>query len=73
MTKMNKEKNLSKNQQIILDLIEKSREPVKAYTILSNVKKKGIKAGNWSNHAPPPEIAEKVFENKDIKKIEILL
>tara|TARA_B100001093_G_scaffold178703_1_gene171243 strand:+ start:253 stop:651 length:399 start_codon:yes stop_codon:yes gene_type:complete len=41
---MNKEKNLSKNQQIILDLIEKSREPVKAYSILSNVKKKGIKA-----------------------------
>ena len=40
MTKMNKEKNLSKNQQIILDLIEKSREPLKAYSILSNVKKK---------------------------------
>ena len=43
MTKMNKEKNLSKNQQIILDLIEKSREPVKAYSILSNVKKKVLK------------------------------
>ena len=44
MTKMYKENNLTKNQLIILDLIEKSREPVKAYSILSNVKKKGIKA-----------------------------
>ena len=44
MTKMHKENNLTKNQQIVLDLIEKSREPVKAYSILSNVKKKGIKA-----------------------------
>ena len=43
MTKMHKENNLTKNQQIVLDLIEKSREPVKAYSILSNVKKKGIK------------------------------
>ena len=44
MTKMNKENNLSKNQQIVFDIIEKSREPLKAYSILSNVKKKGIKA-----------------------------
>ena len=40
MTKMYKENNLTKNQLIVLDLIEKSREPVKAYSILSNVKKK---------------------------------
>ena len=40
MAKMHKEYNLSKNQQIILELIEKSGEPVKAYSILSNVKKK---------------------------------
>ena len=36
--------NLSKNQQIIYDLIDKSSEPLKAYTILYNVQKKGIKA-----------------------------
>ena len=48
---MNKSKNknvqkqeLSKNQQIIFDLIKKSNEPLKAYSILSNVQKKGIKA-----------------------------
>ena len=40
MNKMLKENNLSKNQQIVLDLIEKSREPVKAYSILNNVQKK---------------------------------
>ena len=65
MTKMNKEKNLSKNQQIILDLIEKSREPVKAYSILSNVKKKGIKA--------PPQVyraLEKLIQIGKIHKVE---
>ena len=65
MTKMNKEKNLSKNQQIILDLIEKSREPVKAYSILSNVKKKGIKA--------PPQVyraLEKLIKLGKIHKVE---
>ena len=36
--------SLSKNQQIIFDLIDKSPEPLKAYTILHNVQKKGIKA-----------------------------
>jgi Fur family zinc uptake transcriptional regulator len=41
---MQKQHNLSKNQQIILDLIVKSSEPLKAYSILFNVKKKGIKA-----------------------------
>ena len=35
---------LSKNQQIVLDIIEKSKEPLKAYSILFNVQKKGIKA-----------------------------
>ena len=44
MTKIHRVNNLSKNQQIVLNLIEKSKEPLKAYTILSNVKKKGIKA-----------------------------
>ena len=41
---MNKMQNLSKNQQIIFDLIDKSPEPMKAYSILHNVQKKGIKA-----------------------------
>ena len=40
MTKIHRVNNLSKNQQIVLNLIEKSKEPLKAYTILSNVKKK---------------------------------
>ena len=65
MTKMNKEKNLSKNQQIILDLIEKSREPVKAYSILSSVQKKGINA--------PPQVyraLDKLIEKGKIHKIE---
>jgi len=65
MTKMYKENNLTKNQQIVLDLIEKSREPVKAYSILSNVKKKGIKA--------PPQVyraLEKLIEIGKIHKVE---
>ena len=32
-----------------------------------------INAGNCSNPAPPPEIAEKVLEKKEIKKIEVFL
>ena len=39
-----KQINLSKNQKIIFDLIDKSSEPLKAYSILFNVQKKGIKA-----------------------------
>ena len=42
--KMSKMQNLSKNQQIIFDLIDKSPEPLKAYSILFNVQKRGIKA-----------------------------
>ena len=41
---MEKENNLSKNQKIIFDIIDKSGEPMKAYSILFNVQKKGIKA-----------------------------
>ena len=36
--------SLSKNQKIIFDLIDQSSEPLKAYAILFNVQKKGIKA-----------------------------
>ena len=65
MTKMNKENNLSKNQQIVLDLIEKSRGPVKAYSILNNVQKKGINA--------PPQVyraLEKLIKLGKIHKVE---
>ena len=44
MNKMHKEHSLTKNQQIIFDIIDKSPEPMKAYSILFNVQKKGIKA-----------------------------
>ena len=39
-----KQEYLSKNQQIVLKLIEKAKGPLKAYSILYNVQKKGIKA-----------------------------
>jgi len=35
---------LSKNQQVVLEIIEKAKEPLKAYSILFDVQKKGIKA-----------------------------
>jgi len=57
--------SLSKNQQIIFDLINKSPEPLKAYTILFNVQKKGIKA--------PPQVyraLDKLVEMGKIHKIE---
>ena len=65
MTRMHKENNLSKNQQIIFDLIDRSPEPLKAYTILYNVQKKGINA--------PPQVyraLDKLVEIGKIHKIE---
>ena len=65
MTRMHKENNISKNQQIILDLIDRSPEPLKAYTILYNVQKKGINA--------PPQVyraLDKLVEIGKIHKIE---
>ena len=65
MIKMQKENDLSKNQQIIFNLIHKSSEPLKAYTILFNVQKKGIKA--------PPQVyraLDKLVEIGKIHKIE---
>ena len=65
MRKMFKENNLSKNQQIIFDLINKSSEPLKAYTILFNVQKRGIKA--------PPQVyraLDKLVQTGKIHKIE---
>ena len=35
---------LTKNQKIVLDLLYKSNEPLKAYTILDETKNEGIKA-----------------------------
>ena len=43
MKTMHKEHTLTKNQQIIFDLIDKSPEPMKAYSILFNVQKKALK------------------------------
>ena len=65
MTRMLKENNLSKNQQIVLDIIEKAKGPLKAYSILFNVQKKGIKA--------PPQIyraLDKLIKIGKIHKIE---
>ena len=65
MTKMHKENNLSKNQKIIFDIIHKSSEPLKAYTILFNVQKKGIKAPQQVYRA-----LDKLVEIGKIHKIE---
>ena len=65
MNKVYKQNNLSKNQQIIFDLINKSSEPLKAYTILFNVQKRGIKA--------PPQVyraLNKLVQTGKIHKIE---
>ena len=65
ISKIDKMHSLSKNQQIIFDLIDKSSEPLKAYTILFNVQKKGIKA--------PPQVyraLDKLVEIGKIHKIE---
>ena len=40
----NTSSKLTNNQQTVLNLLEKSKEPLKAYTILYDTQKKGIKA-----------------------------
>ena len=65
MRKMFKENNLSKNKQIIVDFINKSSNPSKAYTILFNVQKRVIKA--------PPQVycaLDKLVQTGKIHKIE---
>ena len=62
---MQKEYILSKNQKIIFDLIDKSAEPMKAYSILFNVQNKGIKAPLQVYRA-----LEKLVEIGKIHKIE---
>ena len=61
----NKQKPLSKNQKLILEYIQKNKKPVKAYSILSNVQKKGINA--------PPQVyraLDKLIEIGKIHKVE---
>ena len=61
----NKQKPLSKNQKIILEYIQKNKKPVKAYSILSSVQKKGINA--------PPQVyraLDKLIEIGKIHKVE---
>ena len=60
-----KNKPLSKNQKLVLDFIQRNKKPVKAYSILSNVQKKGINA--------PPQVyraLDKLIEMGKIHKIE---
>ena len=57
--------NLSKNQQLVFDIIVKAKEPLKAYSILYNVQKKGIKAPQQIYRA-----LDKLIEIGKIHKIE---
>ena len=56
---------LSKNQQIVLEIIERAKEPLKAYSILFNVQKKGINAPQQIYRA-----LDKLIEIGKIHKIE---
>ncbi|MBL6857713.1 MAG: transcriptional repressor [Pelagibacteraceae bacterium] len=56
---------LSKNQQVVLEIIEKAKEPLKAYSILFNVQKKGIKAPQQIYRA-----LDKLIEIGKIHKVE---
>ena len=57
--------NLTKNQQAVLSLLENSKEPLKAYTILFDIQKKGIKAPTQVYRA-----LDKLIENGKVHKIE---
>ena len=56
---------LSKNQQIVLEIIERAKEPLKAYSILFNVQKQGINAPQQIYRA-----LDKLIEIGKIHKIE---
>ena len=62
---MSQLQNLSKNQQVVLEIIVKAKEPLKAYSILYNVQKKGIKAPQQIYRA-----LDKLIEIGKIHKIE---
>ena len=60
-----KKVELSKNQKIVFDFIQKTKKPVKAYSILSGLKKKGINA--------PPQVyraLDKLIQLGKIHKVE---
>ena len=56
---------LTNNQQTVLDLLEKSKEPLKAYAILFDIQKKGIKAPHQVYRA-----LDKLIEIGKVHKIE---
>ena len=56
---------LTRNQEIVLNLLENSGEPLKAYTILSVTQKKGIKAPTQVYRA-----LDKLIEIGKVHKIE---
>ena len=62
---MVQEQFLSKNQQIVLSIIENAKSPLKAYSILFNVQKKGINAPQQIYRA-----LDKLIEIGKIHKIE---
>ena len=62
---MSQTQSLSKNQQVVLEIIEKAKGPLKAYSILFNVQKKGIKAPQQIYRA-----LDKLIEIGKIHKIE---
>ena len=57
--------NLTKNQKAVLSLLENSKEPLKAYAILFDIQKKGIKAPTQVYRA-----LDKLIENRKVHKIE---
>ena len=62
---MSQLQTLSKNQQVVFEIIVKAKEPLKAYSILYNVQKKGIKAPQQIYRA-----LDKLIEIGKIHKIE---
>ena len=62
---MSQLQTLSKNQQVVLEIIVKAKEPLKAYSILYNVQKKGIKAPQQIYRA-----LDKLIEIGKIHKVE---
>tara|TARA_A100001011_G_scaffold198678_1_gene206937 strand:- start:566 stop:961 length:396 start_codon:yes stop_codon:yes gene_type:complete len=58
-------KDLTKNQLTVLNLLENAKEPLKAYTILFDIQKKGIKAPTQVYRA-----LEKLIEIGKVHKIE---
>ncbi len=44
LNKKNSNRNLTKNQKIVFDLLQNAGEPLKAYSILDSLKKEGLKS-----------------------------